>query len=111
MRMYECRDDRVAEVYGRDVSTSTSAMGISRFHFHAVSSRKKETQNVHGYTSGKSTDMLRKNPGSARVRYALKIPRMPASKNDAYSASCLKGVYETSTTRRSNSLLEFNTDR
>ena len=57
MRMYQCHDGRVAEVYGRDISTSTSAMGISRFHFHAVSSGKKETLNVHGYTSRKSTDM------------------------------------------------------
>jgi hypothetical protein len=41
--------------------------------------------------------MLRNSPGSARVRYALKIPRMPTSKNDAYRASCLKGVKERST--------------
>lgn len=36
--------------------------------------------------------MLRKSPGSARVRYALKIPRIPTSRNDAYSASCLRAV-------------------
>ena len=54
--------------------------------------------------------MVRKSPGSARVRYALKIPRIPTSKKDAYSGSCLKNVMETSTRGRGNSLLEFNAD-
>jgi len=37
--------------------------------------------------------MVRKSPGSARVRSALKIPRIPTSKKDAYSGSCLKKRY------------------
>ena len=45
--------------------------------------------NLHEYISGKSAIMLRNRPGSERVGYALKMPRTPTSKNEAYRGSYL----------------------
>jgi len=71
-----------------DASVSASAMRILGFHFQT------KNGNTHRYTSGGSTNMVRKSPGLARVRYDLKIPRTPTSKKYAYSGSCLKDVID-----------------
>jgi hypothetical protein len=38
---------------------------------------------VHGYVSGKMAIMLKKSPGSERVEYALKVPRIPSRTREA----------------------------
>ena len=51
--------------------------------------KAREIKHVHGYVSGKMAIMLKKSPGSERVEYALKVPRMPSRTKEAYRASYL----------------------
>ena len=44
---------------------------------------KKKFKYVHGYVSGKMAIMLKKSPGSERVEYALKVPRIPSRIKEA----------------------------
>lgn len=53
-----------------------------------------EKKDLQGNISGKMEVMLRKRPGSARVGYALKVPRMPVRRKSAYRGSCLSVIYE-----------------
>jgi hypothetical protein len=46
-------------------------------------------EHVRGYVSGKREIKLRKRPGSDRVGYGLKVPRMPRRRKLAYRGSCL----------------------
>ena len=43
----------------------------------------KRNRDVHGYVSGKMAIMLKKSPGSERVKYALKVPRIPSRTREA----------------------------
>lgn len=44
---------------------------------------------AQGYVSGKRETRLKKRPGSDKVGYGLKVPRMPSRRKVAYSGSCL----------------------
>jgi hypothetical protein len=45
--------------------------------------KEGEIKYVHGYVSGKMAIMLKKSPGSERVEYALKVPRIPSRTKEA----------------------------
>jgi hypothetical protein len=47
-------------------------------------------KHVQGYVSGKRAIRLRNRPGSERVGYGLKVPRIPSIRKVAYKGSCLE---------------------